>query len=144
MHMGRKMTTNLRMQTGMMTHVNKISFTGTDTGRRFQGLRYTLMRAMGFHTQRIHHQDIYSFQQFIRSIRHRQHIRHISQTPSYPIPQNGQTTMHYLKRPYLRIFYKKRLPSLHFIQINARYSRIFVFHKTIGHAHTQMFSRICI
>lgn len=120
----------------MMTHVNKISFTGTNTGRRFQGLGYTLMCAMGFHTQRIHHQDIYPLQQFIRSIGHREHIRHISQTPSDPIPQNGQTTMHYLERPYLCIFYKKRLPSLYFVQINARYSRIFVFHKTIWHTHT--------
>ena len=144
MHIRRKLLFEFDMQSGMMTHVNKISFARTNALCCLQCLGNTLMRRMRLDTQGIHNQNIQVLQLFIGLFRHGQHICNISQTFTYTIPQNRQTPVHHLKRNNLRMIDKEVLSRLHFLQENLRYTGIFMFQKTIGHSRTQVSCRIVI
>ena len=52
--------------------------------------------------------------------------------------------MHHSNRQYFRLPDKEWLAGLHFLQINARYSRILLIHKAIRHPYPQMSSSISI
>ena len=128
----------------MVTHVDEISFPCADTFRCRQRFRYALVRRVRLRPQGVYYQNIQSLQLFIRSVRHRKHVRYIPQPPADTVSQDGQPPVHHGNRQYFRFPHVERPARFHFLQINARYTRIFLIHKAIRHPRPQMGGRVGI
>ena len=87
--MGRQLAVYFGMQSCVMAHVDEISFLRANTFRSRQRFRHALMRRMRLRPQSVYYQNVQPPQLFLRDVRHRKHIRYISQASADTVAQNG-------------------------------------------------------